>query len=427
MYYKKFILAGAMSLVYSQAMASAFLLHEQNASQLGGFYAGSAAVAEDASTNFLNPAGLTELGRMNMVVSGVNVSTGGNFRGTTTLTQGANTKTETGKADNGTARLVPAVHAAMHISPKMAAGISVSSPFGLATDYNEDSIVRYHASKSQLKTINIAPSIAYQVFEWFSVGVGFDAQYADAELNAVIGSAAAPGTIGDSRSTNKADDWGFGWHAGILGTIPQTGTRLGLTFHSDIEQNLSGTSKLIGPANPTNTKSKVSGSARLPWWMVGSVYHEINEMFSVLGSVEYVHWSSISKLELNGVQTGNGTTTTSTDPLNYENSWTFLAAARMNLNESIMLSAGGGYDQTPTTKTDRDLRVPDEDRWIASAGIRWIPLAAKNVQLDVGYAHIFPQKAKIDKTIASDTQTVTASGNVTGHANILGGQITLNL
>lgn len=424
---KQFIVAGALSLLSSQAFASAFFLHEQNASQLGGFYAGAAAVAEDASTNFWNPAGLTQLGRMNVVASGVNVSTYGDFKGTTTLTQGANTKTETGKASNGSSRLVPAVHGAMHLSPKMAVGLSVSAPFGLSTIYEEDSIARYQATKSELVTINIAPSIAYQFTDWFSFGVGFDAQYAEAEINAVLGSAAIPGTVADSRSTNKANDWGFGWHAGVLFIVPQTGTHLGLAFHSDIEQNLSGTSKLIGPANPTNAKSRVKGDARLPWWMVASAYHEINEMFSVLGSVEYFHWSSISKLELRGVQAGNGATATSTDPLNYDNSWTFTGAFRARMNEAIMFSIGGGYDQTPTNSTDRDLRVPDADRWIASAGVRWNPQAAKNVQLDVGYAHIFPDKAKINKTIESTTQTTTAVGDVQGGANLVGAQFTLNM
>ena len=44
------------------ASAAAFQLWEQNASGLGTAYAGSAAVADNASTNFFNPAGLTQLG-----------------------------------------------------------------------------------------------------------------------------------------------------------------------------------------------------------------------------------------------------------------------------------------------------------------------------------------------------------------------------
>ena len=43
------------------ASAAGFQLLEQNASGLGNAYAGSAAVAENASTIFFNPTGMTQL------------------------------------------------------------------------------------------------------------------------------------------------------------------------------------------------------------------------------------------------------------------------------------------------------------------------------------------------------------------------------
>jgi long-chain fatty acid transport protein len=49
------------------ASAAGFQLLEQNASGLGNAYAGSAAVATDASTIFFNPAGLTYLPGMQVV------------------------------------------------------------------------------------------------------------------------------------------------------------------------------------------------------------------------------------------------------------------------------------------------------------------------------------------------------------------------
>src|SRR3954453_23648322 len=45
-----------------QARAAAFALHEQGVSGLGNAYAGAAAVAEDASTVWWNPAGMARLG-----------------------------------------------------------------------------------------------------------------------------------------------------------------------------------------------------------------------------------------------------------------------------------------------------------------------------------------------------------------------------
>lgn len=419
------LVAGALS-ISSAALASAFALHEQNGALLGGFYAGSAAIAEDASTNWYNPAGLTRLHGGNVAISGVNISTHSEFTGTTTLdTVGFGNTTETGEASGGTARFLPAFHAAYRINDKFAAGFSAVTPFGLSTNYDPESLVRYNATESELKTFNLTPSVAYQALNWLSLGVGFDAQYAEAKLDGVLGVGGVPSL--DSLSKNKANDWGYGWHGGVLAVIPQTGTHVGLSYHSNIEQNLSGRSKLHGPLNTSGAESDVSGSADLPWWFVGSVTHEFNDTFTVLGSVEYMHWSSITKLELNGVQTGNGATATSTDDLNYENTWGFFGGLRYNMVSNVMWSVGVGYEQTPTNDTDRDLRLPDSNRWIGSVGLRYVPEVADKVQLDIGYAHLWGQEVDVNKTIASDTQTTTAVGHNNASANIVGGQITIQI
>ncbi|MDH4284706.1 MAG: outer membrane protein transport protein, partial [Gallionellaceae bacterium] len=54
-------IAAALSALSGQAVASGYALIEQNASGLGNAYAGGAASAEDASTIYFNPAGMTRL------------------------------------------------------------------------------------------------------------------------------------------------------------------------------------------------------------------------------------------------------------------------------------------------------------------------------------------------------------------------------
>ena len=59
---------------------------EQNASGLGNAYAGSAAVAADASTIYFNPAGLTLLPGMQAVVAGSGLYVQSRFSGTASQT-----------------------------------------------------------------------------------------------------------------------------------------------------------------------------------------------------------------------------------------------------------------------------------------------------------------------------------------------------
>lgn len=64
--------------------AAGFALIEQNASGLGNAYAGAAAVAQDASTVFFNPAGMTQLPDRQLVVAGHLIKPRAEFSGTVT-------------------------------------------------------------------------------------------------------------------------------------------------------------------------------------------------------------------------------------------------------------------------------------------------------------------------------------------------------
>ncbi|VAW72562.1 Long-chain fatty acid transport protein, partial [hydrothermal vent metagenome] len=52
----RLVSAGILTLLAPGAMAAGFALIEQSASQMGNAYAGGAAIANDASTIYFNPA-----------------------------------------------------------------------------------------------------------------------------------------------------------------------------------------------------------------------------------------------------------------------------------------------------------------------------------------------------------------------------------
>ena len=118
---------------------------------------------------------------------------------------------------------------------------------------------------------------------------------------------------------------------------------------------------------------------------------------------------------------------TTVEDLDYENTWGFFGAVRLNLFDNLMFSVGGGYEQTPTTDAERDLRLPDANRWIASGGIRWTPDAAPNAQFDVGYAHIWGQEVDINKTLTGSTQVITATGEDSSQVNLLGVSVSVKI
>ncbi len=408
--YLKIVLLSSASIFSTTALASAFQLHEQSAALLGEFYAGSATVAEDASTNYYNPAGLVYLSPLEMSLGAVNIETQSRFKGSTTQFFAG---TETGSASGSTSRLVPNMHIAKNINEKVAIGFSATTPFGLATDYSETSIARYQATKSEIKTINLGPSVAYRMNDWLAFGIGFDAQYAEFVQNVVVN---LTGT--DSVVKNKMSSWGYGWHAGAMLEAP-TNTRLGLNFRSEMKHNFKGKSREGGDSNTA------TATATFPWLLDLSAQQAITDKITALTTISYSNWSSIESLTVKGVLLPVGPPQDVTQDLNFKNTWSFFGGLRYQFTDSIMFKVGGGYDQTPTNNTDRGLSLPDENRWIASAGIRWVPNSAKFATIDFGYAHLFPDTASIDKDMSTGVITNTASGKVNGNADLFGLQVSL--
>ena len=169
--------------------AAGFALIEQSGSGMGNAFAGAAAVAEDASTIFFNPAGMTYLPDNQLVIAAhavmpaVVFSNNGSHR--SALTGGLATRGGDG-GDAGDLALLPNLYFTKSVSDRIRLGIGVNAPFGLKTEYDDGWVGRYQALKSELKTININPSIAFKANDMVSVGFGVSAMRTEATLTNAV-------------------------------------------------------------------------------------------------------------------------------------------------------------------------------------------------------------------------------------------------
>ncbi len=172
------------------ADAAGFYIKEQSVTGLGRAFAGESAVAEDASTIFFNPAGMTRLqgpeatAGVHLLVPRADLENRGSSSSVRTPA-GAPTRPISG-SDGGNPYDPTPVPNAYFAYPLMDrdlwVGLGVSAPFGLANKYDADWFGRYDSIETDLLTIDIAPSVAYKVLDWVSIGGGIDIQYADAKL-----------------------------------------------------------------------------------------------------------------------------------------------------------------------------------------------------------------------------------------------------
>ncbi len=188
----RLISAGILTTFSSISMAGGFALIEQSASQMGNAFAGGAAFANDASTIYFNPAGMTRVPAQ--VVGGVHyVDPSAKFDGTATDIFGGTVSGGNG-GDAGENGVVPNLYITAPLGNGLFAGLGINVPFGLSTEYDEDWKGRYHAIESEVTTVNFNPSLAYKVNNKLSVGAGISIQYIDAKLTNAVdqGSLCAP-------------------------------------------------------------------------------------------------------------------------------------------------------------------------------------------------------------------------------------------
>ncbi|MCH8106129.1 MAG: outer membrane protein transport protein, partial [Proteobacteria bacterium] len=145
--------------------ASGFALIENSASGQGNAYAGAAAHTTDASTIFFNPAGMMRLEGDQISIAGHLIIPEASFTNNgSTATPAFGSPALGGANDDGGANaFVPNFYWVKTIDEKTKFGLGVQTLFGLATEYDRNWVGRYHAVETDLKTININPSIAYQL------------------------------------------------------------------------------------------------------------------------------------------------------------------------------------------------------------------------------------------------------------------------
>ena len=387
------VLAGCTQLAH----AAGFALIEQNASGLGNAYAGQAAAATDASTIFFNPAGMTMLPDRQLVLAGHLIKPQAEFTGTSTIGGGDG-------GDAGGLALVPNAYYAFRLTPDVYLGIGMNAPFGLKTEYDPTWAGRTQAIKSELKTVNLNPSIAWKASDALSLGAGVSLQYAEATLT----SASAAGLV-----TIKGDDYSWGFNLGALWQLSEA-TRIGLAYRSEVDHTLEGTVPFSGlPANngPVTADTTLPDSASL------SLFHKLNDRWDLMADVSWTGWSDFYELRI--VRT-NGALVGLTEE-KWDDSYRYSVGVNYRLNDKLTLRGGLAFDETPVSDTYRTARIPDQDRtWIAfGAQYRLSPKS----MLDVGYAHLFVKDARINKT---ETGPVTLTGTYDASVDILSAQLTLN-
>ena len=421
--------ASALLAMSGGAAASGFALIEQSGSGLGNAYAGGAASAEDASTIFYNPAGMSRLTGKQVVVAANAIRPSAEFSNGSSVAASLQPLGGNG-GDAGDWALVPNAYFAMEVNPQTRIGLGINAPFGLQTEYDPTWMGRFQAIKSKIETINLNPSVSYQVNDSISIGAGLNYQHIKGELSSAVNyagaiyaatlaggasaavaaatatAATAGGKAEGTSSINGSDSaWGYNFGA-LFNVSPQT--RVGLAYRSRIKYNLGGTVAFDNrpgalAANPLVADGAVTLPITMPDSFSISAFHQLNEKWEIMADATWTGWSVLQQLK---IDRASGSSLINVQE-NWSDTWRVSAGASYRYNDQWMARVGVAFDQTPTSDAFRTARIPDEDRtWLALGGQY---KSAKESAVDFGYAHLFVKDSSIN-----DIQAASGKGNLIG-------------
>lgn len=400
------------ALSVSQAVhAAGFYIQEQSVQGLGAAFSGSTTTLNDPSTIYFNPAGMTNL-------SGYQAQAGVHLLVPTSKVK------DTGSSAPPTATLggasgnpydptpVPNGFMSAELGHGFWAGIGITAPFGLASEYKDGWFGRFDSTKTELTVIDIQPTLAYKINDRISVGAGVNFQHADADLrNRVMLGAATEG-----NSKLSGDDWGYGYSLGVQ-IRPTDRTTIGLDYKSEVHHHLDGKIQVTNMAGAVVGVGTVStdGSAKLttPDHATLGIAHKLNDKLTLQGQATWFGWNNfdnITAFRASGAQA-------SRVDQNYQTTWALAVGAEYEANDAWTFRGGMQFDQTPTTDEYRTSRTPDGDRTWVSLGATYDISPA--LDLDMAATYIFIDEEEISLTRTTATGSAVIRGETEGNVGIL--------
>ena len=366
----------------TESAASGFMVRENSAASVATVFAGNASRADEPSTVFNNPAGMSWLQGTQTQIGGTGVFPSINYEGDATVF-GTPIPADNSR-NNGQIAVVPHAYLTFDLTDRLKGGIAFTVPFGNTVDYSEDWSGRYVNIKTAALSIDINPNVSFKITDRLAIAGGISVQYLKLDLSSKIPQFLIfqDPTAPDGGFLLKVHNWGVGFNFGLLAE-PWDGTKIGLTYRSGIDHEMKGTltfdpttSPLLGLVDG-DAKSDIS----VPASIGGGITQLLSANFSVSLDAQFTQWHTFDQVL---VESDNPDFLFHEE---YRDSWMVSIGGVYRFNDQWTFRGGVGFDESPVVDGFRDTGVPDKDRYMVGIGFGYN--FTPSVALDVGYSHYF--------------------------------------
>ncbi|MGY5773231.1 outer membrane protein transport protein [Vibrio antiquarius] len=393
--------AVALSLLGTTGMANAagFQLAEYSATGLGRAYAGEAAMADNASAQWRNPAMLTYLEGTQVSVGAIYVNPNIDIEGDVNFHGSTSSASSNDFAHDA---IIPNFYLSHQYNEKFAIGLAFGTNYGMETDLGKGFGASHFGNEASVTTMEANLNAAYKVNESISVGggiryiIGEGSFGAAAPKNNVVGQHPVTGDPisvpqGTALKYMEGDDTAWGWQVGTAWQINEN-NRIGFAYKSEVELKLEGHAEGLGFGFGTKLSQLRDNGymyLNLPATAELASFHQVTDQLALHASFNWTDWSSFEKLEARLDTAG----THMVKVENWEDNYRFAIGATYQLDPKLALRTGIAYDTSAVSDKNRTITIPETDRtWLSiGATYDW----TKDFSLDAGFTYIFAKDAPI--------------------------------
>ena len=327
---------------------------------IGPALSGITARANDASTVFWSPAGITRIDRPELLVDTAIVAMESQFNVEESNVSG-------GDADyDSSFLLVPGLYYAHPLNERWTAGVSVTAPAGFGNEYGKSWSGRYLADKSELAFVALTGTLGYQLTDQWSIGGGPIVMYTSSKSRVQVNKLGKD----DGRAKIKEDGFGIGWQLGLLYDISDR-ARIGAVYRSAIEPDLSGKPEFtdIGPLLEASLKANglydetVNVDLKVPQSVQMGYFQEFKEDWSFTFDAI---WVDTSEFKISHLSVGDEQVSV---PSTFKDAWAFSAGLRYQYRPDLAFSVGALHMSSPASDSKRNLPLPLDRTIAVGAGV----------------------------------------------------------
>ena len=349
--------------------------------------------ADDPTTIAYNPAGLAQL-------EGEQV----NIHGTLCNAYMEHTSPAGVETDNEDEwQLVPSFFFTSDMGREdMAAGLGISFPNGISSEWSDNSFARYVATYSDLVVGDISPAFGMKMSDALMLGGCLNYYYSEARLESMVDAGALSGGSPNGVDLqSRMDGDGSAWGAG-LGVIYQLNEQhgLGLTYRLPYSIEYDGDLALAGQANA------VEATIDFPTVIVVGYAFRPTEKWKVELNLDWTEWDRVDDIT---IDFDNQYLDDITMEQDLKNTIAYKLGTECQYSETVALRCGYIYNENATSESTWRPSLPDTDVHFLTFGCGYVK---ENMTIDTALQLVHYEKRSIDNNV--DFNEFTSQSSVDG-------------